>query len=301
MISVSVWFLEFLLGMARGPRIQFIGATYHVMSRGNRKGRIFEDNRDRRTFLEIIAEATQRYQVECAGYSLMGNHYHLIAHTPRANISRFMKLLNGRFTQHMNRRHKWCGHVLAGRFKSIVIDDSCYLRTALAYIARNPVEAGLVAEAARWQWSSYRAAIGLCPPEPFLATGWIQRAFPASTVHESRMLFSELVAAFPNLPQVDATAAVLGDDSLRSKVRELIGMTMYLKSIPRSYRAIARPDLRDVLTSVTREDRVAAIRRAHVVHGYLLSEIAQCLGVHPTTVGRMLAQSRSKRVGADNE
>ena len=162
--------------MARPPRIRFSGATYHVMSRGNRKTRIFEDNRDRRVCLDIVSEALDRYEVECPGYCLVGTHYHAVVHTPRGNISQLMKLVNGRYTQYMNRRHRWWGHLFGGRFKAIVIDDTGYLRAALAYIARNPIEAGLVADPERWEWSSYAAMMGLRKPEPFLATDWLQRA-----------------------------------------------------------------------------------------------------------------------------
>lgn len=279
--------------MARATRIRFCGATYHVMSRGNRKNRIFEDHRDRRAFLEIVQDAVARHLVECPGYCLMDTHYHFIVHTPKANISQFMKLVNGRFTQYINRRHKLTGHVFEGRFKAIVIDGSSYLRAALAYVARNPVEAGLVADAERWQWSSYAAALGLCAPESFLATTWIQRAFPSKTVQQSRQMFKQLVERLPEI-DFDETAIVLGDKNACADVRELIGMTMYLLEIPRSYKALGRPDLRGLLACVTRSERAAAIRRAHVVHGYLLSEIARCLEVHPSTISRLIARSRPK-------
>lgn len=286
-----VLFLKVTCSMARSRRIKFCGATYHVMSRGNRKGRIFEDNRDRYAFLEIVQDAVARHSVECPGYCLMDNHYHFIVHTPKANISQFMKLVNGRFTQYINKRHKLTGHVFEGRFKAIVIDDSSYLRAALAYVARNPVEAGLVADAERWQWSSYAAALGLCAPAPFLATAWILRVFPSRTVQRSRHMFKQLVTRFPGL-DFDETAIVLGDKNACADVRELIGMTMYLSEIPRSYKALGRPDLRELLAHVTRSERAAAIRRAHVVHGYLLSEIARCLEVHPSTISRLIARSR---------
>jgi len=279
--------------MARPPRIKFPGATYHVMSRGNRKARIFEDDRDRRTFLEIVHDAVERHQVECPGYCLMGTHYHVVAHTPLPNISSFMKLINGRYTQYMNRRHKWTGHVFGERFKAIVIDDSGYLRTALAYVARNPVEAGLVADPERWKWSSYAAVMGFCAPHPCLTTSWIPRAFPAETLDESRCLFRERVLRFPDV-DFDEKAAVLGDEHTRATVRELIATTMYLQEIPREYKALARPPLGELLACVTRAERAQAIRRAHVVYGYTLAEIARCLGVHATTVSRILARSRPK-------
>jgi putative transposase len=281
--------------MSKPRRIQFPGATYHVMSRGNRKARIFEDDQDRWEFLEILAYSLERYSVQCPSYSLMGNHYHFIAHTPRGNIARFMKGMNGGYVQFVNRRHRWSGHLFEGPYKALIVDDSCYLRTAMAYIARNPVEAGFVATADKWKWSSYAATVGLCPPEAFLSTEWLQRAFPSQTIEDSRQRFTQLVNGFPGELMLDPRDVVFGDKELQSDVRELIGRTMYLSEIPRAYRALARPDLSAVLSCVTRSERITAIRRAHVVHGYLLSEIARCLSVHPTTISRLFAKSRSRR------
>lgn len=262
------------------------------MARGNRKARIFDDDRDRRAFLSILGDAVERFSVECPSYCLMGNHYHFISHTPRGNLARFMKVVNGGYSQYFNRRHHLTGHLFEGPYKPLVIDDTCYLRTAMAYVARNPVEAGLVGTADKWKWSSYAAMVGLCQPEPFLATAWLQRAFPSLTVEDSRQRFAELVSHFPGELVLDDRDVVFGDRELQADVRELIGRTMYLSDLPRSYRAMARPDLSEVLCCVTRSERVVAIRRAHVVYGYLLSEVARCLEVHPTTISRLLAKSR---------
>lgn len=287
-------FLKDLDGVSRNRRIQFCGATYHVMSRGNRKAPIFEEDRDRREFLSILANALERYDVECPSYCLMGNHYHFVAHTPRGNIARFMKVVNGRYTQYVNRRHRWTGHLFEGPYKSLVIDDTCYLRTALAYLARNPVEAGFVAAPERWKWSSYAGMVGLRRPEPFLSTAWLLRAFPSQTLEAARQRFAELVVNFPGELALDHRDVVFGDRELQSEIRELIGRTMYLSELPRAYRALARPELSQLLSCVTRTERISAIRRAHVVHGYLLSDIARCLGVHPTTISRLLTQWRNR-------
>jgi REP element-mobilizing transposase RayT len=289
--------LKDLNGMSKQRRIQFRDATYHVMSRGNRKARIFEDDRDRREFLSILADALERYNVECPSYCLMGNHYHFVAHTPRGNIGRFMKVVNGRYSQYVNRRHRLTGHLFEGPYKALVIDDTCYLRTAMAYVARNPVEAGFVAAPEQWQWSSYAEMIGLRRPEPFISTTWMLRAFPSLNLEAARQRFAELVSNFPGELVLESSRRRLGDRELQSEVRELIGRTMYLSDIPRTYRALARPELSRVLSCVTRTERITAIRRAHVVHGYLLSEIARCLDVHPTTISRLLAKVSESPVG----
>ena len=263
------------------------------MCRGNRKSRIFEDDRDRIKFLKIVEEAARDYGVECPEYCLMGNHFHLLVHTPRGNISAFMKKVNGRFTQYMNRRHGWNGHVFAGRFKSLVIDDDVYLRTAIAYIARNPVDAGLVGKAELWRWSSHASTLGLRGPSRSVSTKWLRRAFPARNLRQSRQRLRRAVLKLTDELPRDGTP-VAGNSKLAASIRELIGRTMYMKELPRSYRALARPELKVILSAVSRDERIAAIKRAHVVYGYKLSEIARCLAVHPTTVSRMLARAKSR-------
>jgi putative transposase len=263
------------------------------MSRGNRKCPVYEDNRDRRVWLNIVGDAAERYAVECGGYTQQTTHYHMVLRTPRGNIARFMKVVNGSYSQYFNRRHKWKGHLFEGPYKAIVIDDTRYLRAALAYVARNPVEAGTVAAPELWKWSSYAAAQGLCKPEPFFDPSWVSRAFPASTIAESREMFAQLVKRLPDVP-FDGNKFVLADKPTTARVRELIGMTMYMMEVPRAYKALARPDLKDLLTWVTRDERATAVRRAHVVYGYLLTEIARCLAVHPTTISRLLAPFRAK-------
>ena len=85
------------------------------MARGNRKAPIFEDDQDRRQFLEVFGDAAERYTLRCQSYCLMGNHYHAVIDTPRGNRSDAMKFLNGVFAQASNRRHNRTGHLLEGR------------------------------------------------------------------------------------------------------------------------------------------------------------------------------------------
>ena len=144
------------------------GATYHVMSRGNRKAVIFEDDADRRRFARLLGEAAGRYRLLCHSYCLMGNHYHAVIECSDANLSAAMNWLNGVFAQYSNRRHGRSGHLLQGRFKSVLIGDDIYLRAANTYVLMNPVKAGLVEEPSEWKWSSYRATVGMEAPPCWL-------------------------------------------------------------------------------------------------------------------------------------
>ena len=112
--------------MSRPLRLEFEGALYHVTSRGDRREPIFDDDEDRKTWLEVLASALDRFQASTYAYCLMGNHYHVVLQTHRPNLSRLMRHLNGVYTQHYNRRHRKVGHLFQGRFKAILVDEEAY-------------------------------------------------------------------------------------------------------------------------------------------------------------------------------
>ncbi len=147
--------------MPRKPRIEFAGAVYHVMSRGNRQDAIFLDDRDCEIFLDTLAEACGRTGWRVHAFVLMGNHYHLLLETPQANLVAGMKWLQGTYTQRFNARHRQWGHLLQGRYKALVVDSSGgeYFQTVGSYIHLNPARAGLFDLAAGnlsdYRWSSY--------------------------------------------------------------------------------------------------------------------------------------------------
>lgn len=147
--------------MARPLRIEFADATYHITSRGDRREAIFVEDADRRELLSTIEEALQRFEAVLLAYCLMGNHYHFILNTRRANLSLLMRHVNGVYTQRFNRRHHKTGHLFQGRFKAILVDCDRYLAELCRYVELNPVRANLVEGPQHWPWSSYRAHVGL--------------------------------------------------------------------------------------------------------------------------------------------
>ena len=146
--------------MPRQLRIQYEGAIYHVMSRGDRREEIFHDNADRTNFLQTLGQACAKTGWEVHAYCLMSNHFHLVVETPRANLVEGMKWLLGSYTMRFNRRHKLTGHLFAGRYKSLLIDESSpgYLQAVCDYVHLNPVRAGLLTrrqQLEKYKWSSY--------------------------------------------------------------------------------------------------------------------------------------------------
>lgn len=144
--------------MSRPLRIEFPDALYHVTARGDRRENIFEDDVDRRVFLDTFSQVVTQFNWLCYAWCLMGNHYHLLIQTPDGNLSSGMRQLNGVYTQASNRRHQRVGHVFQGRFKAILVDSDAYLLELARYVVLNPVRAGMVEGAQDWPWSSCRAA-----------------------------------------------------------------------------------------------------------------------------------------------
>jgi putative transposase len=146
--------------MPRQLRIQYEGAIYHLMNRGDRREEIFRDDVDRKSFLQTLGTACAKTGWQVHAYCLMGNHFHLVIETPRANLVAGMKWLLGTYTMRFNRRHRLSGHLFAGRYKSLLIDERApdYLRTVCDYVHLNPVRARLLKKRERlekYAWSSY--------------------------------------------------------------------------------------------------------------------------------------------------
>ena len=151
--------------MSRSWRIEFDGALYHVLSRGNDQQNIFADDQDRQMFLDLIGEMAARFEIDVYAYVLMGNHYHLLLKTHRGNLSKSMQWFGATYTRKYNIRHKRSGHLFQGRFKSFLIENSKYLMRLSCYIHRNPIRAKIVKRLADYRWSSYPVyAYGKKPP-----------------------------------------------------------------------------------------------------------------------------------------
>ncbi len=126
--------------MARPLRIQYPNAVYHVTCRGNERQDIFQDDEDRKRFLQILIQAINIYSIKLYSYVFMSNHFHLLLETPKANLSEFMRKFNITYTGYYNRRHNRVGHLYQGRYKSVLVDKNEYLSVLSRYIHLNPVK-----------------------------------------------------------------------------------------------------------------------------------------------------------------
>ena len=146
--------------MPRTVRVEYPGAIYHVMDRGDRQEDIFVNDVDRQDLLKTLGEACVKTNWQVHAYCLMRNHFHLVVETPNANLVEGMRWLLSSYTIRLNRRQRLFGHVFSGRYKALLVDGSGngYLKTACDYVHLNPSRARLLGAQDRllaYPWSSF--------------------------------------------------------------------------------------------------------------------------------------------------
>ena len=187
--------------MARPLRLEYAGAIYHVMSRGNERRAVFRTDQDRRRFLKKLGQVAEEHHVEVYAYVLMGNHYHLLLFTPRGNLSAFMQQLNTSYTMYFNRCHLRVGHLFSGRYKARIVEGGDYLLRLTRYIHLNPVKilpyqdlprAERVAYLEAYRWSSYRCYVRQAPRPEWLTCMGL-RGFQNLSVEDAEAAYSAYV------------------------------------------------------------------------------------------------------------
>jgi REP-associated tyrosine transposase len=143
----------------------------HLIWRGNRRQRIFDDDLDRERYLALLTEVCRTRGWHIPAWCLMTNHVHLMADVSEDTLSRGMQWLGGRYAQAYNLRHGLDGHLFQGRFRSERVNDPAYALELARYVDLNPERAGL-ADATGWRWSSLRAHLGLERARPFHDVAW---------------------------------------------------------------------------------------------------------------------------------
>lgn len=146
--------------MPRLLRVEYPGALYLIVNRGDRKQVIFKDNADRHRFVDLLGETCTKTGWRIHAYVLMPDHFHLVVETPHPNLVVGMKWLLGVYAAWFNRRHRSFGHLFSGRYKSLIVDESSngYRKTACDYVHLNPARARLVKHTVAlrsFPWSSW--------------------------------------------------------------------------------------------------------------------------------------------------
>jgi putative transposase len=256
--------------MVRPLRLEAEGAIYHVIARGNERKSVFRDDVDRQAYIDRLVRCRERFGVRLLAFCLMGNHLHLAVERGPVNLSRVMLALQSAYTQWFNRRHGRVGHLFQGRYKSFLVEKDRYLLALVAYIHRNPVEAGMARRAQDYAWSSdryYRRG---------RAPGWldVDRVLPLlgptrriATARYRRLMGEEVAESYEDLQS--HAQAIKGDEAFAERV---------LREAGRS------------------KSRVRGLTEAWVA-----SAVAVSLGMKPRdlmSAGRQRADSRARLIAA---
>lgn len=150
--------------MPRAPRLHVAGGLYHVVLRGNHQQAIFDREADYHTFELILGRALRRYDARVHAYCWMTNHVHLAAQVGGVPLGRLMQAVASSYARRKQQRIPTTGHLFERRYRAILVDNDAYWLTLVRYIHRNPVEAGMAADAEDYRWSSHRGYLGrACP------------------------------------------------------------------------------------------------------------------------------------------
>jgi len=264
---------------------------YHVTARGNAGQTIYLNDKDRRRFLELYAEVSDRLRWLCHAYCLMRNHYHFVIETSAANLSKGMQQLNSSYAQWFNRRHNRHGHLFQGRFKAIIVQRGSYLLELARYVVLNPQRASLVRDASHWPWSSYQATSGMAPAPSWLTTDWILSHFGStrdSAINAYRAFVAEGMRS--DAPWAHLRGQIyLGEHSFAERVKRTVRNTASLSEVPRVQRMPEKS-----LVSYEREtcDSALAMLLAYQSGVYTLTEIARHFGIHYSTVSKRIKRRK---------
>lgn len=221
--------------MARPLRVEYEGAVYHILSRGNRAEFIFEEDPEKEYFLQILQKAVEKYCIELYAYCIMGNHYHLLVGMPYGALSKVMHAVQSSYGTYLQRERGWIGHVFAGRYKSLCVEKEGYLLELSKYIHLNPVRAKIVKKPGDYKWSSYRFYAGKKKKPKWLNVGWLLEEYGKSlaTAEKKYREFAEAgIGTPPSFPGGKVSGqAILGSKQFIKKVTEVIGKKRQLGDV----------------------------------------------------------------------
>ncbi len=295
--------------MARKPRIEFEGALYHVIIRGNQRQRVFKDVEDHQRYLKVLADYKIRYEYALYAYVLMSNHVHLLLETRKTPLSKVFQGINQSYTMYFNRKYGTVGHLFQGRYKAILCDKDAYLLSLVKYIHLNPVRVGIVKEVMKYPWSSHRdyleeaegERVGLVDTEQVwgMFSGDKGRARRAYRLYMGEKGGLRREAVYATVDQ-----RVLGGEGFVEKVKERIGggglrgrrrHEYTLVEIGGAVERVCGRRLRQ-LREKGKDEVIQAGRRVLSFvgreYGYKGREIAEYLRKDPSVVTRYLREGR---------
>lgn len=277
--------------MGRKLRIEYEGAVYHIIQRGNNKEFIFARTADKQYLIEQMNQVVQVDGVQIFAYVVMDNHYHIALRTQDKPISKVMHRMNSRYSHYFNKERSRSGHVFEGRYKAIPVENEKYLLSVIRYIHRNPVRAQICTKVSDYKWSSdklYRSR-----EISFVDTGLLLNML----AKESRKAFEEY-----NI--------LMGmEDDYSWKDKNCVGSSKFAAQFETQKPVVNRLSLEDILLGTganneecmlikggSKQRRVLLIKQQYVQvateQGYTLNEIGGYIGISGVAAGKILQRAK---------
>ncbi|MFH1856239.1 MAG: transposase [Candidatus Omnitrophota bacterium] len=270
--------------MARPLRIEYAGAFYHIIQRGNERSNIFRADEDNDKFLEYIGIVCRRYNIFLHSFCLMDNHYHLILETKEANLTKAMHFLNASYAIYFNTKNKRAGHLFQGRYKAILVQADEYLHQLSKYIHLNPVRIKRVKDPAEYHWSSCKFFTGDIKEPFWLNVKFILSMFDAN-IKKAKIGYRNFVV--DNMgKEADiiknniSGGLILGNKDFVEKIKDKY-IKDELREIPYIESLRGRPSLTDIQVKVKEDIKDEKLSRKIAIYlsrryaGKSLNEISE--------------------------
>ncbi len=292
--------------MARKQRIEFDGAFYHIIVRGNQKQKVFKSRIDFLKYLELLAHYKERYDFSLYSYALMPNHVHLLLETHSSPLSKILQGINQSYTMYFNKTYKTMGHLFQGRYKAILCDKDEYLLSLLKYIHLNPVRAKIVQAINDYPWTSHYSYKQKSDPYNLIETGQILKIF-SENKRSARRLYKIYIEDKVMVKKEEVYSTVdqriLGDEKFVEKVkRKYVGelnkerreKEFLLADIALGVEKITGVTHNQIQNHVKFQPKITQGRRLFSLiasdYGYKGKEIAEFIRKDPALVTRYLKQ-----------
>ncbi|MCG2722448.1 MAG: transposase [Thermodesulfovibrionales bacterium] len=252
--------------MARKPRIEYEGAFYHVITRGNQRQRVFKGDDDFQKYISLLAFYKERNKYSLYAYVLMSNHVHLLIETRTIPLSKILQGINQSYTMYFNRKYKTVGHLFQGRYKAILCDKDAYLLSLIKYIHLNPVRAKIAKTPGEYLWSSHQS-YDKQKKDDIVATDQVLRMFS-----EEKAQARKLYRAY-----MDEGLAVKKEEIYKTVSQRILGEEKFVDTVMEKI-----------------EERIEN-KRKH--HEYSLKEIAETIGrMRGITLKQLRGKSKNREI-----
>ncbi|WP_198266577.1 transposase [sulfur-oxidizing endosymbiont of Gigantopelta aegis] len=275
--------------MARPVRIEYPGAYYYISSKGIEEKTIFNDAQDRQEFLQILQEVIGRMQWEVFAYNLMPDAFQLFIKTPKPNLSKGMRQLNGIYTQRFNVKYATQGNIFHGRFKAVLVEDE-YFSDVVKHVVHVPILLRKARKLDKWKWSSYQATAGLIEAPEWLNTSAVLEKF-SKQKKRAQAAFVKSIASldkdFDIIGNVKGQI-LLGSDGFVTKWKKQLASGKVMDKARQRKAKKVKPlsDFGKRFKNIK-----TAMVKAYETGNYTLDQIGSHFGVHYSTVSRTVKKS----------